>query len=174
MFVYPWFPSEDMEEFEGTMGTTFWSGTFHVYIDTKNFSFSALEETIAHEYNHCVRFNYFSPFEQTMLEAIIMEGLAEHFREEVVGGEPSPWSKALSRKKVKQTLKKLDRELYTSTENRELYEDIFFGGDKYERWTGYSAGYAIVGSYRNKREEVSWRKLIKIKSEEILEDSYFN
>lgn len=173
IFIYPWFPSEDMQEFEGTMGTTFWAGTFHIYIDVSNFSLTALEETVAHEYNHCIRLNYFSPFEQTILEAMIMEGFAEHFREDVIGGERAPWTQALNPDEIKQALKKLDDSLHVKTENRELYEDIFFGGDNYKRWTGYSAGYLIVDSYLQENQEVSWKELIKKDPLEILKKSKF-
>jgi uncharacterized protein YjaZ len=171
VFVYPWFPGEDMEVFEGTMGTTFWAGSFHLYIDLESFSQSALRETVVHEYNHAVRLNYFSPFKQTMLEAMVMEGLAEIFREEVLGGEPASWSQALTKDRAKKALRKLEDKFDVQTDDRELYQEIFFGQGDYDRWTGYSCGYHIVKSYRSNNSDISWKKLVQKEPMAILEKS---
>jgi len=173
IFVYPWFPSEKMDAFEGVLGTTYWTGSFHLYIDFQDFSNSSLKKTVAHEYNHSIRLNHFSPFEQTMLEAIIMEGLAEVFREEVVGGNPAPWAKALTKNEVKEALDQLKDDFNTKTENDELFQDIFYGGDKFKQWTGYSCGYRIVTSYRSDNPNISWENLIKKNPEKILRGSRF-
>lgn len=181
IFVYPWFPGEDEQVFNGVMGTTFFGNTFHLYIDTKNFSAEALKNTIAHEFNHAIYFNYHHPFKQTILEAMVLEGLAEHFREDVVGGQSAPWSNALNENEARGQFERMEKLGYITIgleENPEeywnFYGKVFYGkGEDYKRWTGYSIGYQIIKTVVNNGSDISWKNLMKMEPEEILEISDF-
>jgi len=181
VFVYPWFPEENEKVFEGVMGMTFFEGTFHLYIDTENFSTKSLQDTTAHEYNHSVYFSYHHPFKQSILEAVILEGLAEHFREEVVGGKPAPWSIALKKGEAVEQFRDLKEKGYLNINMEDsnedywsFYEEVFYGkGDKYKRWTGHSIGYHIIEALKSASLNISWQSLIKQKPKKILEKSRF-
>ena len=172
IYVLPWFPTDDDDMFNGVTGVTSWQSTFQILISSENFSEQSLRETVAHEYNHAVFLCHHLPSNKTILDSMVMEGLAEHFREEVVGGEKSPWSKALSEKEVVESLKLIGDDL--STINYQLHSDIFFGSDTYDRWTGYSAGYKIVESFLEKKRDSNWTKLMKMKPKDIFTQSFFD
>lgn len=173
VFVYPWFPNESDQIFRGTMGTAFWANSFHLYIDTNDFSTESLENTVVHEYNHAMYFNHHSPFEQTMLGVIIMEGLAENFRDDVNGGNPSPWAVAIEEKDVKNQLDDIKEYLDSSAENNDLYKEIFYGSGKYKRWIGYSIGYRIVNSFMSSHLDMKWEDLMKLEPSMIIKKSEY-
>lgn len=164
---YPWFQIEDMEIFNGVMGKTFFGSSFHIYLDTKEFTLQALKETFAHEYNHAIRNQYLSPNEQTIADAIAMEGLAEHFREDVIGGEPAAWSTALDKSEAKKYLKKLQPDLDKSINNQDLYDEIFYDSGEYPRWTGYSVGYQLVEKFIDNNDLEEWSEIMEIPSKEF-------
>ena len=103
----------------------------------------SLRSTIAHEMNHCVRSFLRGP-EKTLLEAIISEGLADHFDIEVNGGEPKPWDTSVKPSRFSAIKKKIKPEL-----NKEEYDNAlwFFGANEKNvpRWAGYSLGFEVVG-----------------------------
>ena len=54
-----------------------------------------IKSTLAHELHHCARWASIG-YGNTLLEALISEGLADHFDIEINGGAPKPWSTALT------------------------------------------------------------------------------
>ena len=102
--------------------------------------------TLAHELHHTIRWQK-EVVGDTLLEAMIFEGLADHFAIEATGrNKPSPWSYALTSEQKKIFLKKASEEwLKPSYDN-----DAWFFGSKPEiipRWTGYTLGYDLVAAY---------------------------
>jgi uncharacterized protein YjaZ len=180
IFVYPWFSNEAV--FEGTMGTNFWQNTFHLYINTSEFTIESLREVVAHEYNHAIFSN--NDFKRTILQPIVMEGLAEHFREDVMGGSSAPWGVALDHNEAAEKLTEIKEknQLYVTLGDSKkeyeaygnLYDKIFFGdSDEYPRWTGYSIGYRLISAYRKKHSDTSWEDLTQTDPETILAESGF-
>jgi len=106
---------------------------------------ASLRSTIAHEINHCVRSFLRGP-EKTLLEAIVSEGLADHFDIEVNGGEPKLWDTSVKPSRLSAIKKKIKPEL-----NKEEYDNAlwFFGANEKNvpRWAGYSLGFYAVGEY---------------------------
>jgi uncharacterized protein YjaZ len=90
---------------------------------------------------------------------LIMEGLAEHFREYMVGGKVAPWSKALNDKQIISAIKKV--EPFFESTKREDYENIFFGSKGFKRWTGYTLGYYLVKRFIKNNKNLSWEKIMK-------------
>lgn len=171
IFVLPWFPGEDEEMFEGTMGQAPWQNTIKLYVDTNDFSFESLRETIAHEYNHAIFFQNIPSAQKTILDSVIMEGLAENFREVAVGGEPAEWSTALKNNEIVEALGKLKGSFDAYDYN--IYNDLFYGGDRFQRWTGYSIGYQVVKSYLKQKDNIAWEKVMNTDPQKILEGSEF-
>lgn len=114
---------------------------------------------LAHEINHAIRFRTPIP-KQTLFEAMISEGLADHFAIEVTKRKrPQLWSNALTNKQKKFFFEKASKEW----DNETLHHYSWFYGSKTKkipRWTAYTLGYDIVDSYLRKYPELSASKLI--------------
>ena len=99
---------------------------------------------MAHELHHAMRWR--DPgYGKTLFEAMISEGMADHFAIETVGGSPPPWSSAFPSDSTA---------YYTDVARSEFdWEDYdharwFFGTDPaLPRWTGYTLGYRYVEAY---------------------------
>jgi uncharacterized protein YjaZ len=166
VFVYPWFPNDDDRTlFEGIMAFAI-HHTIHLFIDCGTYTQTSLRETIAHEWNHLVFYQYHPEQDYSLRTHIIMEGFAEVFREEAVGGKPAPWALALTRKEAREQLALLQQHL--NTKGMKIYREVFYGDKKYKRWTGYSIGYRLIKEFRKKYPKLSWKKIIKTKPEDIL------
>lgn len=169
-FLFPSFNSFVKNKMGGVGGFSPWKNTILVDINpsVKDWE-TALNNTIAHEYNHSVVYNFHKW--ETLLDSIIFEGLAEHYREQVVGGEKASWAKAVPQKECKRYFSKLKEKL--NSKNHQLYREVFFGSEKYPLWLGYSLGYQIVKSFLSKNKEKSWIDIVKMKPKEILKNSSF-
>lgn len=178
IFIYPWLSnSEDRVLFQGTMAfTTYY--TIHLFIDLANYTKNSIRETIAHEWNHLV-FSQHHPkqhYVYTLYEYMIMEGLAEIFREEVMNGGRSLWASALTEAEAYKQLKSFNLKFLNkkirllNKKDMEIYLTVFFGRNKkYKRWTGYSIGYWLVKAFRKRNESFSWREIVKIGPKDIWE-----
>ena len=130
-----------------------------------------LEKCIAHEDSHL----YVSNNNQwkTILDSLISEGIAEVFREEIVGGKPAPWTKALTEKQAKEVLKKLKSKRKLGKKVEEMHQELFLGSKDYKMWTGYSLGYQIVKKFRKKYPEMKWKEIMKMDFKELFRKSDF-
>ncbi|HEX5798822.1 MAG TPA: DUF2268 domain-containing putative Zn-dependent protease [Gaiellaceae bacterium] len=102
--------------------------------------------TVAHELHHSSRIRTGPGYGSTLAEALVTEGLADHFVREVFPATPSqPWTTALSRKQEAQ----LWREAQSNLEIPGGYDHHawFLGSSDVPRWTGYTLGYRIVADY---------------------------
>lgn len=167
VFIFPYFPTEE-DAFAGVMGFTPYSSVFHLFVSPQTFTQESLESTTAHELNHAIFYYYhYERFgKYTLLDDCIVEGLAENFREEVIGGEPALWSRALTKKEALRTLDSI-RSLLRSKSSR-IRHDILFGSKQYKRWTGYSVGYWLIKEFRKKHRKVSWEEIMQMNPESIL------
>ncbi len=104
-----------------------------------------IKSTLAHELHHCARWAAVG-YGTTLLEAMISEGLADHFDLEVNGGTPRPWSTALQPVQLQSLLARAREEFPSANYS---HDDWFFGSEKEQipHWTGYSLGYFLVDSY---------------------------
>lgn len=159
-FVMPWYPSEsESKKFDGSCATATYFRTVHIYIDAKNINKKGILKTLAHELNHLRFYENYKDLNFTIQECLILEGLAECFREYMVGGEIAPWSNALNEKQVISELKNI--EPFLASRKRADYENIFFGSKKFKRWTGYSIGYYLVKKFLKKNIKMSWNKIME-------------
>lgn len=114
--------------------------------------------TLAHELHHTIRWQK-QVEGDTLLEAMVFEGLADHFAIEATGrSKPSPWSYALSLEQKKIFITKASEEWKNPTYNNDLW---FFGSkpDVIPRWTGYTLGYDLVAKYLHNHPETSASRL---------------
>ena len=92
IFVFPTFSQFVREKMSGTTGYTSWSDTILIFVNPASLQCDkALGETVGHEFNHAVFLR--DKKCTTLLDSIIFEGLAEHFREQIIGGGQAPWTK---------------------------------------------------------------------------------
>lgn len=120
-----------------------------------------LKFTLAHELHHTIRWQK-QVEGDTLLEAMVFEGLADHFAIEATGrNKPSPWSTALNSEQ-KNTLFKKASEVW----NEPSYDhNLWFFGSKPDvipRWTGYTLGYDIVGKYLQNNPQANAALLAKV------------
>lgn len=107
-----------------------------------------LPNTLAHEMHHAKR-NFSGETLGTLLDAIINEGLADHFSLELFGGKPYAWDKALTKNQVTQLMAISRSEWKSKAYDHNAW---FFGSEKRNipRWTGYSIGFYLVDKYLKK------------------------
>lgn len=125
------------------------ANTIFLYIDTEYQHLDSSIETqvlriLAHESHHCLRWR--SPgYGKTLYEAMITEGLADHFELEVTGKMPQPWSLALKDDKL-QEMEEKAKPSYWAEYDHSLW---FYGTNVNEvpNWTGYSLGFKFVNEY---------------------------
>ena len=81
---------------------------------------------------------------QSLLEALISEGLADHFAVALLRIPPPPWTHALTAEQLDNALAKARPEF-----DRRPYDHSrwFFGAGDIPRWTGYALGYHLVTKY---------------------------
>lgn len=171
VFIFPWFPStEESVLLGGVNAVAPYINTLHLFINPFKFTQTSLQETIAHEFNHLVFYHYNGVKKYTLFENMVIEGLAENFREKFCGGVPAPWSIAFSRKDIKGLFSLLKPSLFSKSSR--LYNDVFFGSKKYKKWTGYSMGYWYIKSFIKKHPKLSWQEIMEMRIEDIVNDLY--
>lgn len=127
----------------------FTSGASHVqfFVDPTRADLSdivreELAPLLAHELHHAKRFSTVG-YGATLLEAVISEGLADHFSLELLGGDPPPWSSALEPAALTAWTETAMTESSTSYDHSRW----FFGTGSVPRWAGYSIGFALVAEF---------------------------
>ncbi len=126
-----------------------------------------LRETLCHELAHSLS-PYYKGSDFNLGEGIILDGIAEHFKDDLLKNKKSPWVNTINRNEAKKILKEIKPKLYIK--DKDLYEEIFFGKGKYPNWVGYSIGYYLIEEYL-KHHKKDWNNIIKKSPEEILKES---
>ncbi|WP_442599172.1 DUF2268 domain-containing protein [Neobacillus sp. D3-1R] len=110
-----------------------------------------LEALIIHEYHHVCRMNGLTkPLnEYTLLDSIIMEGLAEDAVHEHLGKKyVASWSKELPNEQFNQYWQKYFKKHLSIKKKDSLHDHLLFGKGFVPKMLGYTCGYHIVRKYR--------------------------
>jgi uncharacterized protein YjaZ len=160
VFVFPTFSKFVKEKMFGTTGHTPWKRTMLVFISPNAPCWeNALVDTVTHEYNHAVFLEYHQC--ESLLDALVMEGLAEHFREQVTDRGRAPWTAVLDESEVRILTQELKLLGSLGSCDHDLRRRIFFGDSKkYALWTGYAVGYHIVESFIKTNPKLSWTEIM--------------
>ena len=137
--------------------------TVLIYLDSKHKNFKKhLLGTMAHELHHAKRWGSVG-YGKTLLDAMISEGLADHFEIEVRGGKPGKWDTALNLKDIIKFKKLAAKEYHSKSYN---HSDWFFGNKKrgIPQWTGYTLGFHLVSEYLMKHLNEKASKLVGAQS----------
>ncbi|MBG9455559.1 hypothetical protein ABE61_16180 [Lysinibacillus sphaericus] len=131
-----------------------------------------LKALFAHEYNHVCRLQYVNKTldEVTLLDSLILEGLAECAVEEIYGDRwLAPWLRYYSLDKMLEIWK---GHFLPQINIQGLNNHVeFLYGGKLPQWIGYCIGYEIVRTYIKNH---SSNKLHEKSSDEILAGSDFS
>jgi uncharacterized protein YjaZ len=170
VFVHPYFPTKEDEVFDGVMAVAVYSCVFHLFINLEQATEKSIENTVAHELNHTIYYyHHYDDFNNyTLLDEILLEGLAENFREQYFDSEITKWAGALDREEALQILKDLDIEILNSRDQK-IIKKFLFGNQKYKKWTGYSTGYWLVKEFIKQNTDLSWNDLMKLERDKFLE-----
>lgn len=171
VFVHPYFADKEDEVFEGVMAVAVYSCVFHIFINLDTYTKKSLENTVAHELNHTIYYyHHYENFnDYTLLDEILLEGLAENFREQFFDPEVSKWAGALKKEKAFQIFKNLDKNILSS-KDKVVIKEFLFGSKKYIRWNGYSVGYWLVKEYIRNNKGLSWDELMRVHPQRFIEN----
>ncbi|MEO4055005.1 DUF2268 domain-containing protein [Solibacillus sp. CAU 1738] len=129
-----------------------------------------LKALLAHEYNHVCRLAFLQqrPDQITLLNSLIIEGLAEHAVEQLYGEEfLSPWTKSYTIEEIIPIWKQYimpNLQLKGVSNHRE-----FLYGNSKMPWIGYCIGYRIVQSFAAQQSDLT--TLLTTPAQEILANS---
>ena len=161
-FDYPFSTREGMGIGGYADPNTVWTSLDPAFLDFNKVISEEIRRTLAHELHHCIRTR--GPgYGWTLFEAMISDGLADHFVIEMWGKPPYPWDTALTRTQRERLLKRAKR-----VWNRRVYDNRWFGGKKSKdipKWTGYSIGFWLVGQYLSKHPTESAASLVSAPAE---------
>jgi uncharacterized protein YjaZ len=102
-----------------------------------------LQKTIYHEFHHALRWE--GPgYGFSLGEALVTEGLAQHFVHQAMDCAAEPWEAVLTRAALAPFADMANAQFDVSDYS---HADWFFNAQPMPRWLGYSLGYAIVGDY---------------------------
>ena len=101
---------------------------------------------LAHELHHSSRVRMGPGYGITLAEALVTEGLADHFAAEAFPDTPpQPWDNALSADREAELWRKAQSVLEVPFGYS--HRAWFFGGGDHPRWAGYTLGYRIAEAY---------------------------
>lgn len=105
---------------------------------------ASLERMFAHELHHAARWD--GPgYGLSLGEALVSEGLAGLFVQELFGGPQKPWER-LPKKEIRPHVRQAVREWDQKNYNHEAW---FFGRSDLPRWLGYSLSFRLIERYLN-------------------------
>ncbi len=166
VFVYPCYNDFVYDEMNGVTGYCIYQETILLFLNPTHPNWEQeFCETIAHEYHHAI-FRLTHTWD-TVFEGLQAEGLAEHFREQTIGGSLAPWSRAVPSSELHSWLQKISP--FLDSTDMDTYQEIFFQGKDYPQWLGYSLGYWMIQTIRDKHPELSWEELTHMESRKFLE-----
>ena len=113
-----------------------------------------IEALFVHEYHHVCRMNYSMKEirDYTLLDSIVLEGLAELAVEECCGSDfLADWCVMYSNKQIEQFAKKFLVDNLSLKKDDRLHNQLLFGGGIFPKMLGYAAGYAIVSKSRDSK-----------------------
>jgi hypothetical protein len=130
--------------------------------------------TLAHELDHAERTLSGPGYGNTLLQAMVSEGMADAFAGQVLPASPAiPWDHALSRAEEsvvwREARPRLGRR--QSSAQHALW---FYGTESIPRWAGYTIGHDIVGSFLLRHPEVTAAQMVRMRAGRVLEGSRFS
>lgn len=136
------------------------------FTDLHNSIQTELKRTLAHELHHALRWD--NPgYGETLLDALITEGLADHFDIEVFNEPPQPWSIAITDTELDSLIEKATNDFHNKKYDHATW---FYGRTEVgiPRWAGYSLGFKIIKDYLHKYPEKKPSQLYSASTKEFM------
>lgn len=127
-----------------------------VYADSGRMFVEHLSQTVAHELHHAAR-DRGPGYGESLLEALVSEGLADHFAVTLLRIPPPPWTHALTAEQGTRLLATARSEFDLPSYDHARW---FFGSADLPRWTGYALGYELVSKYLEANPEQTAASLV--------------
>ncbi|UFT99215.1 DUF2268 domain-containing protein [Radiobacillus kanasensis] len=163
-----------LQEFDGVSGVSHADKLFLFLppeLKTKK-----LQAVLTHEYNHICRLQQLGKPEEsfTLLDTIVLEGIAEYAVEEELGSDfLSKWATLYSEEESQQHwIKFLSKHKHIKKGDMK-HDALVYGADLTPPLAGYHCGYRIVKSFV-KTEHLSVSELLALPSSTLLEQSTFD
>jgi hypothetical protein len=129
--------------------------------------------TLAHELDHAQRTLHGPGYGDTLLQAMVSEGMADAFARQVFPhAPPIPWDHVLNRVEV-YLLWRLARTRLGERQDSAAHAMWFYGTGRVPRWAGYTIGRDIVESYLGRRPGVTAAQIVRLPARRILRGSRF-
>ncbi|WP_428911589.1 DUF2268 domain-containing protein [Niallia sp. Krafla_26] len=150
IFIFPSDTRNEImkKEFNGKAGLSFKDKIF-LFISEENHE-AEIRSLLTHEYNHVCRLTYYSKVEDdyTLLDTIILEGLAENAVRERIGEKfMSSWTSYYTDKELQIMWEKFMAPNRTILKTDPKHHEILYGSALYPKMAGYSVGYFLVKKY---------------------------
>ena len=107
---------------------------------------------------------------ETLLDAMIAEGVGDTFAHYLYPQTRPPWTQALNPSVEAEVWPKVHRRLGVS-DPAEIRRILFGDNDRIPQWTGYTIGYQIVHGYLQKHPSSTPASLVSIPGRAIFEAS---
>lgn len=141
---------------DGVGGRTYASDFVILTIDSKKSTKVRTAEMLVHELAHAVRWGKNPELSENLFCELVNEGLAVCVEAEFAKTQDEKARTFFSNTILSRNEEEnwnLFKELKSKFKNsRYDYDGIFFGNEKWSRWSGYSVGYYIVRKYLEKTE----------------------
>ncbi|MDG5789146.1 DUF2268 domain-containing putative Zn-dependent protease [Evansella sp. AB-P1] len=177
IFLFPidWNNNWLMKGMKGKNGITF--PEFILLFIKDKLPIKEKKALLLHEYHHACRLFHQDVNEKnvTLLESIIMEGLAEWEVEKRLGNNyVAPWMTLYSEELLINWWKRGigDRKMLQGRKKHVPY--LYGGTNGYPKWIGYSIGFHMVKSYMANYKKISSLQLLKTEPTVIFQNSCFN
>ena len=135
--------------------------------DFPNFKQSIADQfsrTLAHEIHHAIRTKHIG-YGNNLLEALVTEGLADHFDLEINQKSPQIWDSALDEKQLAKFQKLATKEYFNK---KYSHADWFFGSKNIPKWTGYTLGFELVKNFLHRHPDQKPSTLFDAKSDNFI------
>lgn len=125
-----------------------------------------LPRTLSHELHHAIRWR--GPgYGQTLFEAFISEGLADHFSMDITDEGPRPWDAAITTEQATKLFAKAKSDYLSPYQQAAGW---FFGSraKQIPPWTGYTLGFMIVDNYLHTHPASTAATLVQTPAHEFI------
>jgi Predicted Zn-dependent protease (DUF2268) len=129
-----------------------------------------LRRVVLHEAHHCLR--HAGPgYGRTLAEALVSEGLADRFVEEVLGGDPDPWCVALDENELQESAARAEPVLWQQTYD---HPNWFLGSHdgRMTRWAGHSLGWRLIGTFMELQPGARPSKMVNAPAETVIDRAW--
>ncbi|GGA87342.1 DUF2268 domain-containing protein [Ornithinibacillus halotolerans] len=150
IFIFPSNPynRKITEQYNGRNGLAFYDKIFLFVSETT--TEEELKALFTHEYNHACRLKHHGKKEDeyTLLDLVVLEGLAENAVQERFGKEQlAPWTKYYSEKELKNIWNKFIYPNKDLSKFDQKTSKLLYGNSFIPNMAGYSTGYYIVRQF---------------------------